>query len=184
MEIYITRHGESEHNVLGIIGGDSSITEEGKKYAKHLGDFFKAKDVTTFTSSLKRTKETAQFLSGKKIVCKNLDEIFSGIYDDWNEEKIKRECSEEFITRNSDKLNNSYPNGESYRDLQKRVVQTLTNIEITDGVLLIIAHKAVCRVLHSYFTKTPIDVNRPVKLHTLYKFDKKSNDFISHSVDL
>ncbi|KAI5841449.1 6-phosphofructo-2-kinase-domain-containing protein [Morchella snyderi] len=38
-QIWITRHGESTDNVLGKIGGDAPLSEEGKKYGKALTSF-------------------------------------------------------------------------------------------------------------------------------------------------
>ena len=35
-KIWLTRHGESEYNRLGKIGGDSMITERGETYAQLL----------------------------------------------------------------------------------------------------------------------------------------------------
>ena len=40
MRIYITRHGESLNNTLNIIGGNCSITEDGKKYSQSLANYF------------------------------------------------------------------------------------------------------------------------------------------------
>lgn len=37
--IYLSRHGESEYNQLGKLGGDSNISENGVKYARKLGEF-------------------------------------------------------------------------------------------------------------------------------------------------
>jgi 6-phosphofructo-2-kinase len=37
--IWITRHGESEDNVAGRIGGDSDLSENGRKYAKAMTRF-------------------------------------------------------------------------------------------------------------------------------------------------
>jgi broad specificity phosphatase PhoE/predicted kinase len=81
---YLTRHGQSEYNVLGKIGGDSSLSPAGREYARRLGKF--AEDVISkthpthhlvkgasdeesdeipcrlWTSTLRRTQETAQFI--------------------------------------------------------------------------------------------------------------------------
>jgi len=38
-QIWITRHGESEDNVAGKIGGDASLSPEGRRYAKALASF-------------------------------------------------------------------------------------------------------------------------------------------------
>ena len=37
--IYLTRHGESEHNLAGKIGGDSNLSSRGAMYASALADF-------------------------------------------------------------------------------------------------------------------------------------------------
>lgn len=41
-QIWITRHGESEDNVSGKIGGDASLTERGKKFSKALARFIES----------------------------------------------------------------------------------------------------------------------------------------------
>ena len=40
--LYLTRHGESEFNVSGKIGGDSPLAPRGKEYADVLGTYFNA----------------------------------------------------------------------------------------------------------------------------------------------
>lgn len=42
--IYISRHGESQHNVLGLIGGDSELSPQGVRYAKALAKFIEEED--------------------------------------------------------------------------------------------------------------------------------------------
>ncbi len=42
---YMSRHGQSEYNVLGKIGGDSGLSEAGEAYALALADY--AKNVIT-----------------------------------------------------------------------------------------------------------------------------------------
>ena len=36
---YFSRHGESENNIMGKIGGNSSLSGNGKKYAKLLATY-------------------------------------------------------------------------------------------------------------------------------------------------
>jgi broad specificity phosphatase PhoE len=77
---YFTRHGQSEYNELGKIGGDSGLSVNGEEYARRLAQF--AHDVIgmekiinhqgeevkvkrparLWTSTLRRTQETAQFI--------------------------------------------------------------------------------------------------------------------------
>ena len=68
--IYLSRHGESEMNVLGRIGGDSDLSEQGKLFSKKLGQFVesnlsKNRRLSVWTSELRRTRETAT-LAGLK----------------------------------------------------------------------------------------------------------------------
>jgi broad specificity phosphatase PhoE len=75
---YLTRHGQSEYNLLGKIGGDSGLTPAGQEYARRLADFCRdhiAQKTTNddkgggreepcrlWTSTLRRTKETAKYI--------------------------------------------------------------------------------------------------------------------------
>jgi 6-phosphofructo-2-kinase / fructose-2,6-biphosphatase 2 len=43
--IYLTRHGESEFNVMGKIGGDSALSERGRQYAAALAKFINDQDI-------------------------------------------------------------------------------------------------------------------------------------------
>lgn len=79
---YLTRHGQSEYNLLGKIGGDSGLTPAGLEYARRLAQFAQthigSQTVTNettgesatvprparlWTSTLRRTLETAQFIN-------------------------------------------------------------------------------------------------------------------------
>ena len=174
MNIYISRHGESVNNVKNIIGGDCYITEKGRQYSKFLGKYFNNKKIFVWTSSLKRTKETADRIVADKKEWKELDEIHSGDYEGMSITDIQDIHPEKYNIRNFDKVRNSYPNGETYIDLQKRVYPILDTINMNNNdILLIIAHKAVCRVIYSYFTKKSLDdcVDIEIYLHTLYKID-------------
>lgn len=178
MTIYMTRHGESENNRSGIIGGNCHITEEGQKYARLLANKLDNKNLTVLTSDFIRTKETASYFKCNRINLHELNEIYSGIFEGMNLEDIKRLYPIEHKHRNSDKANNSYPEGESYIDVQKRVFSLFDRLDLNKDIL-IISHQATCRVIYSYFTNTPINkcTDIDINLHTLYKFDK--NEFKS-----
>lgn len=68
---YLSRHGQSEYNALGRIGGDSGLTSHGDAYARKLGEYVKEhilvdgnKNVPArlWTSTMRRTKETAAYI--------------------------------------------------------------------------------------------------------------------------
>lgn len=80
---FLTRHGQSEYNVSGKIGGDSGLSGDGLAYAHALADFVDEKVIKDcdgnpipgrlWTSSLQRTIQTAQFIKQEKILIR--DEI-------------------------------------------------------------------------------------------------------------
>merc|ERR1719461_229359 len=57
-QIFLTRHGESEYNVSGQVGGDAPLSKAGRRYAKALSKWFElqrefGKVVLTVTGNLK-----------------------------------------------------------------------------------------------------------------------------------
>lgn len=83
---YLTRHGQSEYNLLGKIGGDAGLTPAGFEYARRLAEFAAENIAQTtevdaetgeekkvsrparlWTSTMRRTKETAQYIDHNQI---------------------------------------------------------------------------------------------------------------------
>uniref|UniRef100_A0A7S3JY63 6-phosphofructo-2-kinase domain-containing protein n=2 Tax=Aureoumbra lagunensis TaxID=44058 RepID=A0A7S3JY63_9STRA len=134
---YLCRHGQSEYNVKGKIGGDSGLSGEGDKFARALADFadkniiidhdglFGPKSnivpVRLWTSTMRRTRETAKYLRHDKIhiayhgddvdgrsqdwiqlrprAWPNLDELFAGVCDGMTYAEIEELFPEEFARR-------------------------------------------------------------------------------------
>lgn len=176
MKIYFTRHGESLNNTKNIIGGNCHLSENGKNYSNNLKDHFKdTEHLKILTSKLKRTIETAEKINAPKKHIKELNEIYSGDFENLNLDFIRKEYYDIYTFRNEDKINRSYPNGESYNDLQKRVNKVLEKIDLNeDGTLLIISHQAVSRIIYSFFTKEKLDPNMKIELNMLYKLDNNN----------
>lgn len=176
--IYLTRHGQSEYNVSQRLGGDSDITDHGRKYAYELSKYFdnRSIEVDVYTSSLRRTIQTAQYFKKNSRVME-LDELNAGVYDGYTYKEIETKYPEEYHKRTLDKYNYCYPGGESYRDINERVKEFIHTIIGSRGNTLIICHQAVLRVLYSYL----IDVDKPdvphldIPLNTLFKFDIYEN---------
>ncbi|XP_067173579.1 6-phosphofructo-2-kinase/fructose-2,6-bisphosphatase 3 isoform X5 [Apteryx mantelli] len=82
--IYLCRHGESEFNLKGKIGGDSGLSNRGKKFALALNEFVEEqnlKDLKVWTSQLKRTIQTAEALQLPYEQWKALNEIDASYQD-------------------------------------------------------------------------------------------------------
>jgi broad specificity phosphatase PhoE len=169
--IYITRHGESLNNISNIIGGDSELTENGLNYSKYLEKYFRDIDIEIYTSSLKRTIQTGSIIKSKHKIIQELNEIHSGDFEGFKLDEIKINYPIEYVKRNNDKYNNKYPNGESYKDLKHKIYPILDMIDMYDKrPLLIICHKAICRILFSYFSNKSLknSTNIDIDLHKLY----------------
>ncbi len=199
--IYLTRHGESEYNKLGKIGGDSYLSPAGEEYATALAKYvhreilglnedgsFKDPNhkvcahARLFTSSLKRTQETAKHIVHSKCddgwivmrprIWRNLDEIYAGVFDGMTYEEIKQVAPEQFAERSSNKLGYRYPRGESYLDVIERLEPIIHEIERHQDPILLVGHQGILRILYSYFMgyerdQTPhvsIPMNTVIKL--------------------
>ncbi|XP_043406450.1 6-phosphofructo-2-kinase/fructose-2,6-bisphosphatase 4 isoform X10 [Chelonia mydas] len=82
--IYLCRHGESELNLKGRIGGDTGLSFRGKEFAKSLAQFINEqniKDLKVWTSQMKRTIQTAEALGVPYEQWKVLNEIDASYED-------------------------------------------------------------------------------------------------------
>ena len=50
--IYLTRHGESLHNVVGKIGGNSDLSPTGQRYASLLSEYINSQNISGETRLL------------------------------------------------------------------------------------------------------------------------------------
>jgi len=184
---FLTRHGQSEYNLLGKIGGDSGLTPAGIEYARRLAVFArehigtevevdedgtetrKPRPARLWTSTLKRTKQTAQFIehnvleamwdngeSGdwvqfRPMARRNLDELYAGTCDGMTYKEIEQVYPEEFARRQDDKLSYRYPRGESYMDVTLRLEPLAQEMERTREPVLIVGHQGILRILYAYF---------------------------------
>lgn len=113
-KIWLSRHGESQYNQSGKIGGDSVLSDLGSKYARKLSDLIidrvpldldgKPLPVSVWTSTLKRTILTAQNIPFPKLRWKALDEIQAGEMEGMTYKEIEKEMPDEFEARKLDKL--------------------------------------------------------------------------------
>eukprot|EP00656_Telonema_subtile_P003795 TRINITY_DN11716_c0_g1_i6.p2 TRINITY_DN11716_c0_g1~~TRINITY_DN11716_c0_g1_i6.p2 ORF type:complete len:233 (-),score=51.56 TRINITY_DN11716_c0_g1_i6:224-922(-) len=175
--IYLSRHGLSEFNVQGKIGGDSPITPQGLAYARSLAKYMKEEirgsngQLAVWTSTLERTKQTAQFINRHQIEWRALDEIHAGICDSMTQQDIQAKHPEILEARARDKLTFRYPEGESYLDVIARLQPIFIGMERQRCPLLVVAHQAVLRVLLCYLTDvSPAECpHHPIPMHSVLK---------------
>ncbi|KAF9109527.1 hypothetical protein BGX27_007502 [Mortierella sp. AM989] len=183
--IWLTRHGESNDNIVGKIGGDASLSPKGKKYGACLSRFIKhqreendasrqaeaeaglasnlrrERTVAVWTSMLTRTKETVEEFDPKEYDIKHirsLNEIYAGICEGYSYSEIEQRYPAEFEARRENKLFYRYPGmgGESYLDVIQRLNPLIIELERMTSDLLIVTHRVVLRILLGYL----MDIDR------------------------
>ncbi|CAN1180239.1 FKFBP [Linum perenne] len=160
--ILLTRHGESQDNLRGRIGGDSLLSDSGEIYARKLSNFVEKrlkseKAASIWTSTLQRTILTAGPLADfPKIQWRALDEINAGVCDGMTYEEIKKNMPDEYESRKKDKLRYRYPRGESYLDVIQRLEPVIIELERQRAPVVVISHQAVLRALYAYFADRPL----------------------------
>ena len=175
--LYLTRHGQSEYNLAGKIGGDAGLTEVGRRYAVALGRFAREeiqhgpdgeqRRTRLWTSSMQRTIQTVTHIPHPKLrdgwvqmshrVYRQLDELYAGICDGMTYAEIEEVYPDEFKHRQEDKLAYRYPRGESYLDIISRLEPLVHEMESYREPLLIVGHQAVLRLVYAYFAGIPRD---------------------------
>ncbi|KAF4520929.1 hypothetical protein B566_EDAN008904 [Ephemera danica] len=171
--IYLTRHGESEQNLEGRIGGDSDLSPRGKQYANALSAYIASQNIPhlrVWTSWLKRTIQTVSGIPAPQERWKALNEIDAGICEEMTYEEIQSKFPEDFSARDQNKFTYRYPRGESYEDLVARLEPVIMELE-RQGNVLVVSHQAVIRCLLAYFTDKSSDElpYLEVPLHTVIK---------------
>lgn len=155
--LYLARHGQTEFNVQGRIGGDPPLTAKGRAQARALGEHMRDVPLDwVFTSTRMRSHETAAPIleshpHAHVMALREFDEIWAGDCENMLYSEIREKMPEVTAGRNANKYSYVYPNGESYAILQERVRRGLRRALFLagDSPLLIVGHQAINRVLLS-----------------------------------
>ncbi|GAV29494.1 hypothetical protein PMKS-002995 [Pichia membranifaciens] len=178
--IWLSRHGESQYNLEGKIGGDASLSERGVKYSYKLVELVNKyipnhDKLEVWTSTLKRTQQTAKFLPYPQKQWKALDELDAGSCDGLTYEEIAEKYPDDFKARDDNKFEYRYPGGESYRDVITRLEPIIMALENQENVL-VITHQAVLRCIYAYFMNVHQEESpwMSIPLHTLIRLEIKA----------
>lgn len=147
------QHGESEHNIRGLIGGDADLSPRGFQYAKALAKYIDQQHIDglrVWTSRLKRAIQTVTDVPAPQERWKALNEIDAGTCEEMTYEQIQAKYPQDFTARDKNKFYYRYPRGESYEDLVARLEPVIMELE-RQGNVLVVSHQAVLRCLLAYF---------------------------------
>ena len=154
MRFFVTRHGETEWNVLNKVCGRTEVelTEKGREQARLLGEGLKDKGIEVIIASpMKRAYETGRIVAEKCGVAAvevddRLIEQDYGIY-----EGVDRK--DEGFLDNKRNFAFRYPGGESMMQVAYRTYGLLEELRerYAGRTVLIVCHGGVCRVINTYF---------------------------------
>lgn len=166
--LIISRHGESEWNLLGKWTGwtDVSLTDKGKSGTQQLGKFLRNTEIDTiYTSGLKRTYETLDALmegAGKPIRATDpsvihaleLNERNYGNLTGKNKWEVKHDIGEEAFNGIRRGWDYPVPGGETLKDVYARAIpyfkkEILPQLQAGKRVL-IVSHGNTIRALIKY----------------------------------
>jgi len=172
--VWLTRHGESLYNLSGRIGGNPELSTRGEGYSRSLARFLQERVGSgeaplVWTSTLRRSMQTARHVGWEKFALRALDEIHAGVCEGMTYQQIERQMPDEFLARAKDKLRYRYPRGESYEDVIQRLEPIIIELERQERSVLLVGHNAVVRAIYAYFMDWPPEVcpHLDVPLHTV-----------------
>ncbi|XP_012533242.2 6-phosphofructo-2-kinase/fructose-2,6-bisphosphatase [Monomorium pharaonis] len=179
--LYFSRHGESEYNVVGKIGGDTVLSARGECYAQALSNRFNAMripDLRVFTSRLRRTIATARGIEAPQEHIAALNELHAGVCEGLSYEEMQEHYPQEFAWRDQDKLRYRYPWGESYIDAMQRVEPVIAELQRSHNVL-VVSHQAILRCIIGFFLdKKPEELPyMEVPLHTIIRITSQGYNY-------
>lgn len=158
MKILLTRHGQTDWNVLGKIQGctDTELNQTGIEQAKIAREKLLNYDIDIIISSpLKRAKKTAEIIGRGRdipiIFDKRIEERYFGDF----EGKTAKEFNFDEIWNY--KLNKKYQNAESVSELFDRVENFLDNLKekYPNKTVLLVTHGGISVPIRAHFEGIP-----------------------------
>ena len=173
--IIFIRHGETDMNKANLYFGhlDPELNEVGKNQLQKTRKLLKyfEKDIhIVFFSDLKRCTESMNTLkineNIKKIADSSFRELNFGIFEGKTYEQIKSEFPEEAKKMEKDWKNFKVPQGESLKELMKRVIEKLEQLieKYKNKTIVIVSHAGVIKTVISYYLYGNLDGYWKIKI--------------------
>jgi alpha-ribazole phosphatase len=161
--IFLMRHGHidtgGERRYVGRT--DYPLSPTGKQQAEAWRRLFKDVPLSRVVcSGLRRTREAALIIAPQREIetIPGLNEINMGQWENLSLEKVKADYPREFEARGRNPGTFRLPGGESFADVQKRVLDVfLPFLQDTGGCQLVLTHAGVNRVILCHLLGIPLD---------------------------
>ena len=154
--IFLIRHAEPvriDQQKRYVGQQDMDVSPFGRHQAEELSNIFRHCPVqSVFTSDLLRAVSTATCIArghcSHPEIIKEFREINLGSWDGKTFQEVQNKFKEEYTQRGLDIVNYRTPGGESFADLQARVIPAFTRVaDKMLGSIVIVAHAGVNRVI-------------------------------------
>lgn len=153
--LYLLRHGDVAVEERERFTGwtDVPLAPEGRRRVEAWQDRFAGfRDGDVWSSDLTRAVDTAAVLLGRSPKPEHrlaaLREIHLGEWEECSREEIRRDQPEAWQARGEDLAGFRPPGGESFGDLERRVLPAMQEIAVRSGPeTLVVTHAGVIRVL-------------------------------------
>lgn len=193
--VYLLRHAQSVANVKGILAGqDDSVelSKEGFKQAQALIPYLKSINFShVYSSPMTRCLQTVTPFMGKNPDLKfEVDKrIIEMNYGDWSGKKLSKLSKDKKWRSVQTKPSTfTFPGGESFKSMRKRVDMTLKDLSGKKGPILVVTHGDIIKMMITSCLDLPIDrfqrfVAEPASL-TIINLEKSKSTILQSNYKL
>lgn len=164
-KVYITRHGQTQWNIKGIMQGqkDSPLTDKGRMQASWLSERVQELDIQhMYSSSSGRAYETAELVKGKStyplLKSDDLREMYLGAWEGHTFEENKVTHPEQFYNFWHAPHRFEPHDCETFEQLKDRVIGFIeTKVKEHEGdSILIVTHALVLKTILNHYKNHPL----------------------------
>ncbi len=165
MKIFVARHGQTDSNAIQRIQGqriDESLNAEGVRQAEELAEKVRSIEFdVVFSSPLKRARETAEIVIGKKqvplVIRPELMERDFGSLSGKKWSEVENAEEVQALDR-AQKWDYRPFGGESVDHFRERFLRTIDEIrtDYSDKRVLLVAHAGIVRLAHLLFKENAV----------------------------
>ena len=161
-EYILIRHGQTDYNLQEKFQGvsDISLNAKGRKQAKKIRKKFKEENVDIiYCSDLIRCQQTAETVSpGNRIMLnKNLREMHFGVFEGLTYDEIKEHHADEYKKWKQDILDHVIEQGESFNQMNNRVIAEFENIRKNNEKAAVVSHAGCIRTILAHYLTGDIE---------------------------
>lgn len=164
-QLILVRHGETEHNVAGIVQGwsDSELSERGRQQVARLAERLRTFEADAiFSSPLQRAMTTAQRIAGATgLEVRTLDGLREMNYGRWEGQSFLdiRKTDESIYRRWVTESSFACPEGESHDDVLARIRCALDSLNGAKRPI-VVAHGTAIRIAATALLDLPLSASR------------------------